>query len=243
MQQQDEMKAAFTRRLDEALVRAGEMGYLTPARNGNITNKQLTQALAEHGCKISEPGVWKWRNGAAVPDNEKMRILSQLLHVSSEWLTYGSHQIPTANTDQNVIYHQQYRQGKAYPLISWVSAGNWLEAIEPYDLSDIDIWPDTTAIVSPRSFWLTVKGDSMTAPTGRSIPEGTLILIDPEREAVNGSLVVAKLENENEATFKQYVQDAGQHYLKPLNPNYRMLMIDKTCRIIGVAIEAKLQLE
>lgn len=42
----------------------------------------------------------------------------------------------------------------------------------------------------------------MTAPAGLSIPEGMIILVDPEVEPRNGKLVVAKLEGENEATFK-----------------------------------------
>jgi SOS-response transcriptional repressor LexA len=42
----------------------------------------------------------------------------------------------------------------------------------------------------------------MTAPVGLSIPEGTYVLFDTGREPVNGSLVIAKLSESNEATFK-----------------------------------------
>lgn len=55
----------------------------------------------------------------------------------------------------------------------------------------------------------------MTAPAGESIPEGMLILVDTGLEPRPGDLVVAKLADSNEATFKQFVSDAGQKYLKP----------------------------
>nr|MBF4396130.1 LexA family transcriptional repressor [Vibrio anguillarum] len=58
----------------------------------------------------------------------------------------------------------------------------------------------------------------------------------------NGNLVVAKLDNVNEATFKKLVVDSGQKYLKPLNPNYPLLPINGNCKIIGVVVDAKIKL-
>jgi len=86
------------------------------------------------------------------------------------------------------------------------------------------------------AFWLEVRGDSMTAPIGTSIPEGMLILVDTEAEARPGKLVVAKLSSSNEATFKKLVEDGGARYLKPLNPDYKMIPCGDDCRIIGVAV-------
>ncbi len=82
----------------------------------------------------------------------------------------------------------------------------------------------------------------MTSPNGISFPEGTLVLVDTQREAENGSLVVAKLTEVNEATFKKLVIDAGQKYLKPLNASYPPLPINGNCKIIGVVVDAKMKL-
>lgn len=130
----------------------------------------------------------------------------------------------------------------SFPVLSAVQAGQWTEACEPYTLNEIDEWYETTVRTSQRCFWLRVQGDSMTSPVGTSIPEGMLVLVDTEREHENGSLVVAKLTDVNEATFKKFIRDSGQEYLKPLNPNYTMLPINGNCRIIGVAVDAKLKL-
>lgn len=147
----------------------------------------------------------------------------------------------TEEIDANVEYAGKHKDTKGFPLISWVSAGNWLEAVEPYKLEEVDDWPQTTQSAGPDSFWLTVKGDSMTSPVGFTVPEGMIILVDPSKEVTSGKLVVAKLVNDNEATFKMYVEDAGSKFLKPLNPQYPMIHINGNCSIIGVVIDAKWQ--
>ncbi|OPE62152.1 peptidase S24 [Pseudomonas syringae pv. tomato] len=120
-----------------------------------------------------------------------------------------------------------------YPVVSSVAAGAWAEAVEEafsdrYEASDYK--------AKGPAFWLEVVGDSMTAPSGTSVPEGMLILVDTGVEARPGKLVVAKLPSSNEATFKKLIEDAGQLYLKPLNPGYSMIKCTDDCKIIGVAV-------
>lgn len=142
----------------------------------------------------------------------------------------------------NVSNFQPYIKGSRYPVLSSVQAGAWSEAIEPYTLKDIDLWLESDSHIQGDAFWLLVDGDSMTAPAGLSIPEGTYVLFDTGREAVNGSLVVAKLSDSNEATFKKLIIDGGQKYLKGLNPQWPLVSINGNCRIIGVGVETKLRL-
>lgn len=141
----------------------------------------------------------------------------------------------------NVTYSGEHKGTKEFPLISWVSAGQWLEAVEPYKLEEIEEWPETTTHAGANSFWLTVKGDSMTSPVGFTVPDGMIILVDPTKEAKSGKLVVAKLTNDNEATFKMYIEDAGRRFLKPLNPQYPITEINGNCQIIGTVVDVKWQ--
>lgn len=126
-----------------------------------------------------------------------------------------------------------------YPVISSVAAGNWAEAEEPWPLGEADEHEFSSYRGAGLCFWLEVKGDSMTAPFGDSFPDGTLVLVDTGLEALPGKLVVAKRLQDNEATFKQLVSDAGQKFLKPLNPAYPMLPIDQETKFIGVVKESK----
>ncbi|AKP34689.1 LexA family protein [Yersinia aleksiciae] len=197
----------------------------------------------------------EWFADKSLPEKEKS-YLSQLITGKSTSFgekaarrlesTYG---MPVGHLDSavaqeksNVTFIGPHVKGNKYPLISWVSAGAWCEAIEPYTLKDIDEWFESDARIEGNGFWLRVEGDSMTAPTGISIPEDTLVLFDTGREARNGSLVIAKLESANEATFKKLIIDGGSKYLRGLNPAWPLVPINGNCKIIGVAVETKLRL-
>lgn len=183
---------------------------------------------------VSNAAISQWERSETEPKGDNLLALAKALDCSPNYLHNGD------SSQANVAYHGLNKPKGSYPLISWVSAGQWMEAVEPYHRKAIDNWYDTTVDCSEESFWLDVQGDSMTSPVGLSIPEGMVILVDPEAEPRSGKLVVAKLEGINEATFKKYVVDAGRRYLKPLNPQYQMIEIDGNCKIIGVVVDAKL---
>jgi len=89
-----------------------------------------------------------------------------------------------------------------------------------------------------NTFALTVQSDSMVSPStsSKSYPLGTVIFIDPDVNAVNGAKVIAKKSKTKEATFKQYIIDGGESYLKPLNPQYPTLLVDHDTVIVGSII-------
>jgi SOS-response transcriptional repressor LexA len=76
----------------------------------------------------------------------------------------------------------------------------------------------------------------MTAPGKLSFPEGSIIVVDPSRGHDSGSLVIARFEASNEATFKRFEMDAGQSMLVPLNPAYPIIPIATQCQIVGVVV-------
>ncbi|OON38065.1 LexA family transcriptional repressor [Izhakiella australiensis] len=188
------------------------------------------RALAERCGWSAQSRIGNYESRLRNVSVEDAEILANALGVSTAWLLLGEDFAGT------------YRPGDRYPLLSWVSAGIWSEAIEPYSLQDVDEWYESETKVLGPAFWLRVEGDSMTAPSGLSIPEGTLVLVDTGRQAVNGSLVIAKLIDANEATFKKLIIDGGIKYLKGLNPTWPMKELDANCRIIGVAVQTMMKL-
>jgi len=116
------------------------------------------------------------------------------------------------------------------PEISWVQAGQWSEIIDNYEPGDFERVIPISKNMSPRSFALKVRGDSM----ADMFPEGCTIVVDPEHDPRNGSYVIARINDETEATFKQLVYDAGRVYLKPVNPRYPILEMDHGASICGV---------
>ncbi|EMZ5056420.1 LexA family protein [Proteus mirabilis] len=219
MVQMNSVRERFASRLAQA---AKNAGY---SEHGKAT--EIAEKLG-----LTPKAVSKWFNAESIPRQDAMNKLAELLRVEVVWLQHGK----TAGFDSNVSEPRPYRPAPKYPVISFVQAGNWTEACEPYTLSEIDEWYESEVAVHGSAFWLKVEGDSMTAPTGVSIPEGSLVLVDTGREPINGSLVIAKLTDTNEATFKKLVLD-GAKYLKALNPAYPVITINGNCKIIGVVVQ------
>ncbi len=126
-----------------------------------------------------------------------------------------------------------------YPEIAWHQAAS---TIDPLALeSDGSIkWHSSDAWAGHRGFWLAVPGASMTSLGNASFPEGSLILVDPSRLPNDGQFVLAHLKDSKEFTFKQLVRDAGDLYLKPLNPSYPIKLLDDSWEITGTIVDAKL---
>nr|WP_257230396.1 S24 family peptidase [Pseudomonas sp. SbOxS1] len=202
------------------------------------SHAKLTQKALAQKAGVEQPVISQLETGK----NLQSAHLPKIAHacgVSAIWLSENiGPMISAAKVDSNVGEARQPVESFRYPVISWVAAGAWAEAVEPfppgysdrYELSDYDS--------KGPAFWLEVKGDSMTSPVGTSITEGTLILVDTEADAQSGKLVVAKLADSDQATFKKLVDDGGRRFLKPLNPAYPIEMCAENCRIVGVVVRA-----
>lgn len=118
------------------------------------------------------------------------------------------------------------------PIISWVAAGDYMEATDPNAVGFADEWIETRVKVNRHTFALRVDGDSMMP----DFMPGMILVVEPEMEALPGDYVIAK-NGDNEATFKQLVKDGGTFYLKPLNDRYPIMPLGDA-QIIGVVREA-----
>jgi len=197
---------------------------------------KLTQDSLAKLVQVNRVTVTGWESGDYKPGGENLQALAAALNCTPNWLLVGE------GLDNNVTYVAPYKKGTRYPVLSKVQAGMWAEAVEAYTIADVSLWLESDAHIQGEAFWLEVEGDSMTSPHGLSIPEGTFVLFDTGRDPVNGNLIIAKLVDDNEATFKKLIIDGSQKYLKGLNPQWPMTPINGNCRIIGVAVETKMRL-
>lgn len=178
--------------------------------------------------------------------------LAKALEINPEWLANGTGSMEISSTHATMVNEEPTLYintepgpdiiGRV-PLISWVQAGAWAEVIDNHLPGQADEWRLTTAKVSKNSFALRVKGDSMTNPHGSpSVPDGYIIIVDPNKQAENGDLVVARLDDSMEVTFKKLVFDGSKRYLKPLNPAYPVIEINGNCTICGKVVKVELDL-
>jgi SOS-response transcriptional repressor LexA len=169
------------------------------------------------------------RNHSRGIDEKTVEKLARILKSTPAYLRYG--------IEDSV---QQGPDIKGFvPVISWIAAGQWREMEEHY------VTEDTEFVACPhshgqRTYALRVVGDSMTAPHGRSFPEGYLIFVDPDLEALPGDFVIAKLKTPRSGsisgvTFKQLAVDGDTPYLRPLNSMHPPIFdeFDVIGRVIG----------
>lgn len=205
----------------------------TARNHAKLTQKALALKVGVEQPVISQLETGKNLQSAHLPK------IAHVCGVSAIWLSENTGPMTGVSaSESNISVASQPTKSFRYPVISWVAAGAWAEAVEPYPAGFSDSYELSEYDSKGTAFWLKVKGDSMTAPAGQSITEGTLILVDTEAEVAPGKLVVAKLPDSNEATFKKLVSDGGRLFLKPLNPSYPIEAVDENCRIVGVVVQA-----
>jgi SOS-response transcriptional repressor LexA len=206
----------------------------TPAKE-----RPSQQAIGERYNIGTQGNVWQLLNGRIALNEHHARAFSDLLGVPvSEFSPHLAEQIEkfkgTATTQTDIVKNVEPHQSRGkVPVISWVQAGFWMEAVDNFAPGQADEWIDTEVTVRRHTYALKVKGDSMEP----DFPEGMILIVEPECDAENGNYVIAK-NDDNEATFKQLVMDGGIFYLKPLNPRYPILRVESGTKIIGVVREA-----
>ena len=158
----------------------------------------------------------------------KIDALAQALNCTPEYLLFGI--TDSKDTNSNVSLGPTLKS--TVPLISWVQAGAWSEIseIKAYDAERF-MCPVNC---SDLTFALKVQGVSMEP----KFYDGDLIFVDPEAECIHGSYVVARLDDDNHATFKQLIIENGQKFLKAANPNWpeQLIPINGNCTLVGKVI-------
>lgn len=197
----------------------------------------LSQADLARACDVKPPSVNGWLSGKAkFLRGENLLKASAALGVNEKWLATGEGPMLGSQDALSNVEPGPHLRGKV-PLVSWVQAGNWCEAVTPLHVTESERWMDCPVNHSSQTFALRVRGDSMTAPSGnnRSYPEGCYIFVDPERrDPVNGDRVVACLLDAHEVTFKVYKNEDGRQWLQPLNPSHEP--IREPFRVLGTVL-------
>lgn len=158
-------------------------------------------------------------------------LLERILQILGISLT-GTHAFD-ANVGEDI------RVKGLIPVISWVQAGSWCEVSDIYAVGDAEEWLPCPVAHGPRTYAVRIRGESMYNPHERwSFRDGDIIFVDPDRDAIHRSFVVAKLTDTQEATFKQLIIEGDQKYLKALNPSWpeQIMRINGNAEFSGVAI-------
>ncbi|CAI3807038.1 hypothetical protein GLGCALEP_04455 [Pseudomonas sp. MM221] len=197
----------------------------------------LTQEQLAERVGVSQGSVGHWVNKRRQPKIESMnrtfveigmphynvslqlRIQGQ---VGEERGVYG------VNDEDDDLDLMQYIVCFRYPVLGWDELGT-TESAEP------GVFEQTDYLAQGKAFWLTVENDAMSAVSGRSVPQGMRMLVDPGVEVEAGRLVIARQPGKP-AIFRELAEEGGQQYLKALNSNYPALLCEEGCEFLGVVV-------
>ncbi len=197
----------------------------------------LTQEQLAERVGVSQGSVGHWVNKRRQPKIESMNrtfveigmphynVSLQLRIVGQIGEEQGVYEVDDTDDELDLM---QYIVCFRYPVLGWDELGV-AEAAEPGEFEQTDYF------AQGKAFWLTVENDAMSAISGRSVPQGMRMLVDPGVEAEPGRLVIARQPGKP-AIFRELAEEGGQRYLKALNSNYPALLCEEGCEFLGVVV-------
>ena len=199
---------------------------------------ELSQEAFGRHMSVSKAAVSQWENG----DTKNLRpanlfAIQNFTGYSAEWIATGAGAAKIKGRKSSPGNRAELPVSPL-PLVSWVRAGQWNEVVDVYPPGEGEKLVYTTRKVGTRAYALRVVGDSMENPNGRpTYPQGSIIIVDPDREPMHGNAVIVRLDDSKEATFKQLIIEGGVRYLKPLNPRYPIMKIGAHATFCGVVVQ------
>lgn len=197
----------------------------------------LTQEQLAERVGVSQGSVGHWVNKRRQPKIESMNrtfveigmphynVSLQLRIQGQVGEERGAYGVDDAEDDLDLM---QYIVCFRYPVKDWSELGA-TDAEEP------SVFEQTDYLAQGKAFWLTVENDAMSSVSGRSVPQGMRMLVDPGVEVEAGRLVIARQPGKL-AIFRELTEDGGQRYLKALNNNYPTLLCEEGCEFLGVVV-------
>jgi SOS-response transcriptional repressor LexA len=162
-----------------------------------------------------------------------------------EWLATGRGEMDESDGMNFTNAQRVVDDVRRIPVLNYVQAGNPTHAIDDYmtgdGMAEIVLDAMTSQELSMESFALVIRGNSMEP----EFKDGDIVVIDPSVKPDPGDCVVAKLDKDDETTFKKYrsrgMDAAGHHVfeLVPLNEDYHTITVssDNPGHIIGTMME------
>ncbi len=200
-----------------------------------MSELNVTQEILAERLGMSQGGIGHWLNKRRQPGIDDMNRVLHALGMDFLEVAMVIRE-PDTSKEESQDLVRKYNPYFRYPVSDWRESCEVRDG-EPtvYDKARFEL---TDYHAQGAAFWLNVVGDAMTAPSGVSIAEGMMILVDPAIVPEPGKLVIAQWPDSTEATFRKLIEEGGQRYLVPLNPTYPKALYTDACRIIGVVVQA-----
>lgn len=205
-------------------------GYDMNSWTGRLKSKMkelgLTQEELAKKLGVTRSAVAHYVQGTRQPPLKQIVKLATVLKVDPSWLQFGKTQeITPAKSSTR-------KAANRIPILEW-------NEITTY--SDDGSHKNTLEYFSynhEACYAIQIKGDSMVSPIIQSISfnPGSYVVIAAGKTPEYGAYIIVTGSNKKEALLRQYIEEGGVVYLKPLNPQYPLMRMEKATKILGVVI-------
>lgn len=196
----------------------------------------LTRHDLAKACSVSYQAVQQWETGNTKPAAKTLLKIATATNSDPYWLINGGNRhnsdaVRDTRSNYSIDTEPTAHKPHLVPLISWVQAGAWCDASDPYPVGEAESFEPCPFDHSECAYYLRVVGDSMFP----EYLEGALILVDPAIEPQHGDDVIARTP-EGQVTFKRLQITPDGTYLLALNPDWqpRRINIPADTQICGV---------
>lgn len=196
----------------------------------------LTQTELAKLVGVVPRQIAAYEGGEARPREKAMQNLAAALGTSISWLTNGSGEGPDVSNIKRTITVREI------PLLSHIQAKS-RDINKILSESSVRDFIPAPPEAGGLAFALEVQGDSMEATSGPSFPDGTIVIIDPERAVANGDFALFLDADSDHVLLKQFVIDQSKAYLRSLNPIYPVIAATNQYISIGKVISAQQPIE
>lgn len=191
----------------------------------------ITESELARRTGIGQPVVHRIASGET--DNPKVGTLSPIANFFALSISQLIGDEPLPQNRLPGTYNPGTQGWTQIPLLEWEQALEWPN-LAGVNKPTRSISADLN--LSSKAFALKVKDTTMEP----RFPEGTIILIDPEMQPTNRDFAVVYVDGHKIPTFKQILIDGNSTYLKPLNPDFKSIHLDKNYKFLGVVVQARM---
>lgn len=203
-----------------------QVSNLSSTLNMLIKARDLNPSELARLTGIGQPVIYRILSGeTSNPKTDTLKTIADFFSVSINFLLGD----PIHQSEINI--NKRY---KDIPLIEWNEIECWQETNEMSNSQKIL----TEAKISNGAYALKVK-DSTMMPR---FSEDTILIVDPSLTPKNRDYAIILHGKQNIPIFRQILFDCNKVYAKPLNPAFKMILLKKPYKFLGVVVEAKINL-
>lgn len=196
-----------------------------------------SQAEIAREMGITQSAITQWLSGKTKSLKiETALALEKATGVVATWIATGLG--PKLLVEKEAI--SAVETPLVVPLYTWRQAAGLANGSPEVPLDDHRPHLASPVDHSECAYALEVRGASMSnSPGPISFSEKDALFVERYLEPENGSFVIARIDNEEEATFRQLMIEGASKYLHALNPAWPSRIIDfksHSIEIVGVVI-------